>query len=429
MKLLQLKKILKYNPDFFILSLIVFAIPFKLNYFNFFLIVGTIYSLHILIIKKVKIELRYFYTLFPIIFFFITVLSAISSKNISHGMLAVNRDLLLLLIPFTLVVLTRRGINLNRLLFVYVISNVVATTVLLIINLIKYIDGLEVDQFFFHEFTRLYDHHPVYYSLYLAMSSFALNNLFFKKKINFKYSLFVYLFLTLIHLGGIFFCASKIIMVLFSILYSAQIFINIEKKKSKTIVVFCSIIFLTLMFKVNYISERFTEGLKINTIQFQPTRDIRLAKKFSYEERKNISDLDHRLIIAKIGLFHFIKDKKMIKGYGIGDVQSYLDYYYMSYGLAPNWFEGHNLHNQYLEILITYGILVFSLFIVYLFISSYKLVKSQNILSIYFIIIILIGFFFESYLMRNKGIVFFYFFNTIFLIDLQQLNKENQIIA
>lgn len=419
MKVIQLKKII-YNFDVLLLSLIVFAIPFKLNYFNFFLIVGFIYSLYILIIKKEKVKLLSFCVIFPFSFFLITFFSALSSKNIPYGMLAVDRDLLLLLIPITLLVLTRKGVNLNRLLLIYLVSSIVATAILLIANVVKYMNGLEISQLFFHNFTKIYNHHPVYYSLYLSMSSFALNDLFFKRTIFFKYCSLVYLIFTLVLLIGIFFCASKIIIVVFSCLYLTQLFLNINKKKHIIIVVFFSIIALISIFKVDYVRKRFNEGLKINIIEFEPTNDIRLAKTFSYSERKNISDLDHRLIVAKIGFFHFIKDEKILTGYGAGDVQDYLDYYYMSYGLAPNWFEGHNLHNQYLQILITYGVLVFCLFCVYLIILSYRLIKSKNLLSVYFVIMFLIAFFFESYLTRNKGIVFFYFFNTIFLIDLQK---------
>ncbi|APZ45327.1 hypothetical protein BW723_02990 [Polaribacter reichenbachii] len=420
MRLSSLKERVIKHFDFILLAIIVFAMPFKLNYGNLVLIIGTIYSLYILVIKKEKIKLLSFFTFFPFLFFLITLFSALSSKNISQGFIVVNRDLLLILIPITLLVLTRKSFNLKRLLTVYVISNVFATTILLIANIVKCVKGLDISQLFFHNFTRLYNQHPVYYSLYLAMSSFALNDLYFKKYLYFKNSLFVYLFFTFIILGGVFFCASKIIIVLFCILYLIQIFTNVKKQKYKIIILFFSITAILLIFKVNYIRKRFSEGLKINSTKFKPTNDIRLAKVFSYEERTNISDLDHRVILAKIGIFHFINDKKLITGYGNGDVQGYLDYYYMSYGLAPKWFEGHNLHNQYLQILISYGIFVFSLFIIYLLISSYKLIRSKNLLSIYFVIMILIAFCFESYLMRNKGIMFFYFFNTIFLIDLQK---------
>lgn len=424
MKPLQLKKKLTDHCDFILLSLIVTAMPFKLNYVNFFLITAFIFSLHKLVLQKKKAKLLVFYATFPFLFFLITLFSALTSKNVALGMTFIDKNLLLLLIPTVLIVLTRNGINLNKLLFIFVISNVVATTILIVINIVKYGNGLGIDQLFFHEFTQLYNHHPVYYSLNLAMSAFIFNDLYFKRIIYFKHRSIVFFSFTAVLLTGIFFCSSKIIMTLFVVLYMVQLLLAIKKKKNKLITIFSLIVTLILISNVNYVQKRFNQGISINFSEFQPVSDIRLAKKFSYPERKNISDLDHRLILAKIGVFHLIDDGKLLTGYGIGDVQNYLDYYYMSYGLAPNWFEGHNTHNQYLQILITYGLVVFCLFMLYLTLSSYKLIKSKKIVFIYFVLMVLTAFCFESYLMRNKGIVFLYFFLTIFLIDLQKKHTQ-----
>jgi O-antigen ligase len=122
-----------------------------------------------------------------------------------------------------------------------------------------------------------------------------------------------------------------------------------------------------------------------------------------------------RVIFAKIGIYHVLKDRKFLFGYGLGDVQHHLDYYYMSYNLAPNWYEGFNLHNQYIQYLVTYGVLTLLIFVYYLIQSLIISIKGDNVLHLFFMIMIMFLFIFEVYLARNKGIVLLFFFNTLFL--------------
>mgnify|MGYP003642268266 FL=1 len=154
---------------------------------------------------------------------------------------------------------------------------------------------------------------------------------------------------------------------------------------------------ITSVIFVPHIEERFSSGLVYNSKDFTPTVDLLKAKKFTYEEKSNISDLELRLIFFKIGLFHTIQDGKVLFGYGLGDVQHYLDYYYMSYNLAPNWYEGFNLHNQYLQFLVTYGVFAFLLFVFYLLYSLDISIRTNNIIHLFFMIMILFVFIFEVF--------------------------------
>ena len=170
------------------------------------------------------------------------------------------------------------------------------------------------------------------------------------------------------------------------------------------------------VFKSSIVSDRFSDGLTFDIETFQPTSEIALSKVFSNEEKEKISDLELRYLMLKIGTFHLQNDGKLLFGYGIGDVQEYIDYYYMQYGLAPGWFEGYNLHNQYLQYLVTCGALGFTLFIIYLIYSLYFAIKNKESLHLFFLILILTIFLFECVLSRNKGIVIFIFMNTFFMM-------------
>lgn len=418
MKLIIDNKLLYFkNIETLLVALMASTIPFKLNLGNVTIIVSVLYALFLLIKGKVPLRnFRAFYFLIPITLFLIAVVSALMSKDITEGILQLDKLLLMVLIPFVLSVFKGRNINVLKVFYTFSIGVTVATTILLAINLFKIIKGAPTRQLFFFDFTMLYDQHPVYFSITIVLSIFFLIHYFLVKGSKLLQLRLVYFFLA-IHLLGLIFCASKAVIFCFFVLLLLYVLINKKKVSRKTLLLTFGILLLgiTSVIFVPHIEERFSSGLVYNSKDFTPTVDLLKAKKFTYEEKSNISDLELRLIFFKIGLFHTIQDGKVLFGYGLGDVQHYLDYYYMSYNLAPNWYEGFNLHNQYLQFLVTYGVFAFLLFVFYLLYSLDISIRTNNIIHLFFMIMILFVFIFEVYLARNKGIVLLFFFNTLFL--------------
>ena len=186
-------------------------------------------------------------------------------------------------------------------------------------------------------------------------------------------------------------------------------------------------VFSIVFINVPFLKKRFTEGLefKKEIIDFHPTNDFSLKKRFSYDEKSDISDLELRYILAKIGLYHQIEDKKLIFGYGKGDSKDYLNYYLFSYNLGPNWFEDFNLHNQYLDILFNLGALALIIFLIYLYYSIRIAFKRKDYNHIFFILFFSFVFLFDAPLTINKGIVFFYVFNAIFIFKELAFESNN----
>jgi O-antigen ligase len=149
------------------------------------------------------------------------------------------------------------------------------------------------------------------------------------------------------------------------------------------------------------------------------------AKVFSNSEIDSISDLELRVIFSKIALYHLIDDNKLIFGYGVSDYQDYLDYYYMYYGLAPFHYEGYSPHNQYVFTLVNSGLIGLSILLTYLVYSFYYAFRKKHYLYLSFLTLFCFSMLFETYLLRTKGIVFFFFFNSIFLIYNQQNENRN----
>ena len=104
MKLIVDKKLYFFgNIETLLVALMAATIPFKLNLGNVTIVVSVLYALFLLIKGKVPLRnFRAFYFLIPITLFLIAVVSALMSKDITEGILQLNKLLLMVLIPFVL---------------------------------------------------------------------------------------------------------------------------------------------------------------------------------------------------------------------------------------------------------------------------------------------------------------------------------------
>lgn len=77
----------------------------------------------------------------------------------------------------------------------------------------------------------------------------------------------------------------------------------------------------------------------------------------------------------------------------------------------------HNAHNQYLEVMLRYGLIGFLVFSSILIISIKRSFKKKEGIYSWFIIIFLISSITESYLQRQIGLVFFTFFSSLLYFE------------
>lgn len=405
-----------------VLTLIPCLLPYQINLGNLVLIIAVAYNFFFF--KKENIEkFKSPGFLFPCFFLIISIVSSLFSKKYEVGLKHLDLDLLQLLLAFVIINQSFDKVRVNKLFDYFFYSCSLSSAILLFNNFLKVISGDSYQMLFFHDFTLLYDQHPVYYSIYISLALFFkfYNTKSFTSLKNRDILLASILLLALV------FCASKI--VLFIDVCFVLVFILTQKItiKNKILFVMPVIVFSLTVFSIPYIKERFFEGLDFDTeiIHFNPTNDFQSKKLFTYEEKTNISDLELRYIFVRIGLYHLIQDGKLLFGYGQGDTQLYLDYYYYSYNLGPNWYEGFNVHNQYLHILLNYGIFVLLAFLWYFLYSFWIAFKYGDFPFVFFLVMSSLVFVFEVMLTRNKGIILFYFFNTFFLFKNLRFENSN----
>lgn len=413
----------KEKLGFFLLLLVVVTIPFQINFGNIALIAVTAYN--VVCFKKENFSRQKFLAIiFPIFFFIITIISAWFSKAKYEGLKHTDLEALLIVVSFVLVNQKVKREDISKILYFFYWSAVVSTILLFLNAIVKLIQNFNLQKIIFHDFTALYDQHPVYYAMFLSFALFydILNNhanTVSKRKFGW--------ITNGILIMGILFCASKAVLFIDFLMISLYFLLMVKTLKKRLICASVLILTLILLLNVPFLKHRFEDGLRFgdNIVMFQPTNDFTIKKHFTYSEKKDISDLELRYVFGKLALYHMAHDHKFLFGYGQGDVQNYLDYYYYSYNLGPNWYENFNVHNQYLHILITYGIFVLAFFLSYLLFSFYLAIINRNYVHLFFLGLCCFVFFFEVVLVRNKGIVFFYFFNSLFLLTYTNFESSN----
>ena len=112
-------------------------------------------------------------------------------------------------------------------------------------------------------------------------------------------------------------------------------------------------------------------------------------------------------------------------GVGTGDCEMSLNKCYLSYGYIS--LMNRNPHNQYMQFALRLGVLGFLLFIACLLIPALLAIKQNKYLYLTFIALFALSCLTESMLERNKGIVFYAFFNSLFAFHYLTNTNQSEI--
>ena len=132
---------------------------------------------------------------------------------------------------------------------------------------------------------------------------------------------------------------------------------------------------------------------------------------------------DPRFTIWKSGME--IAKKNLLVGVGIGDVRTELSLEYQRIGEEQMAIEKFNAHNQFLEVLLENGIIGLIIFLSIFPCMIYIAVKTNNLLYLMFIIMMLSFFLFETVLYRLAGVSFFSLFSFLLIYVKDDILKPN----
>lgn len=245
--------------------------------------------------------------------------------------------------------------------------------------------------FYYEEFSKLIGKHTTYFSLFLVISSLYVIYELLQKRIK----LIGATLLLLLFLITLYVTSARISLV--ALAFSSLVLIVFQlKSKWRWILAVCPLFFLSIFFLPNFQK------------RFDPNQT----------EVGTMSDFEFRKLHWK-SVLETIQHQSLLVGKGTGSTRNFLYEKYQEYKLTSAYQEEYNAHNQYLEIVLDFGLLGFVLFLGSLIYIFSRLWKTQNSLGIAIFCCFLIYFLTESLLLRHDGVVMVSLFLTISLFKIK----------
>ncbi|PQJ80417.1 O-antigen ligase family protein [Polaribacter porphyrae] len=387
-----------------ILILVTLPIGFAINSTAvIFLFVFTLYRV---LFKKNKVKLSIIPILLITLYVF-SFLSLIWTTDIENTKEALIRFLSYLVIPLSFIFNSDIKVDKHKIICFFLKSLVLFAIYCLVLGLIKSLKNSDISYLFYHKLSNNFKElNAIYLSAY---TSFVICFLIHKKN---KSKLDKIIFLLL----GIFLIllSSKIIIFItfLIVLFFFVGKLKYEKVKFQRLLLVLGISLFFLMAMSN-LSKRVK-------IEFEKTK---------IEEVLSKKDFGHVYLWTGSGLrafqtkvfFEILKEnEKLLLGFGLNNSQKSLNNKYKEYNLYPGFF-GYNYHNQYIQTFAELGLIGFSIVLILLFLIIRNAIIYKDYFLLCFIIIILAVCFTESFLWRQRGMIFF-ITTTLLLIKTKRIS-------
>lgn len=430
MKLLNIEKLkeLKSNRDIFIL---LFSISIFLP-----IVVSNVIVAILFLISIVSVKGKFQLTgalLLPIFFFLIIGVSFFWSIQPEQTLQSIPRNVFFIIIPLYFLckskILDKTFVVRN-----YSIFAVFVAVFFLLRAFIRFIVSRNTSYFFFHgDYSNDYGLVPkelnaIHISIFISVAFFY----FFIKKTKNRYDVVAMLVLLvfLILLSSTNVILTTLLLSIFYFFYFSKQ-ANRMRLRNITLVFFClSAIFfykkaerfLKIEFKTSI-----NKGIGHNVIEELPNENHKVTLYEAWNNEKFTPNdffpgMAFRVYQTRI-FFEFLEQDSIFwKGFGFNASQSKIE----KKGIEHNLFMGNkniegyqkkNFHNQYIQTFAELGIVGFLLFILLLFFSMKIAVKNKDFMHIAFTILMISVFLTESFLWRQRGVVFFTFFYCLFIVQ------------
>lgn len=242
--------------------------------------------------------------------------------------------------------------------------------------------------------------HATYLSLYAALSIIFFLTLLYKQY-SVKRKIFIGICL-LILLAGLIQLSSRSIVIciaLFSIIFPFCHLKKIQKVKFAVIAFLLCIAVFTFIFRISSLKERFFNDLEADLT----TKPAMPAIADSRAQRWEIA-------VALI-------KKSLFIGYGSGDEVDRLDKEYFANKLYNSYLNNLNAHNEYLSFLLRSGLVGLAVYLLTLSYGFTAALRNGDTVFLGFLFILAVVSLSENYLDVNKGIFFYSFFFSFFLLS------------
>ncbi|TPE46130.1 O-antigen ligase family protein [Pontibacter mangrovi] len=405
-------------PDWNFIALVLiaatFVLPFRLS--NLVLVIAVLtWALTGNIFNKIKTSLSKPVSWPILAFFLLHLIALLYSHNQKVGLFAIEKKLPLLIFPLIVYAADLKVTQHKLLLRIFAWSIVAASAVLLVRVAYFFFIVNNCSTCFYHDFSNVIHLHAVYFSYYAFLAALILLQDLARSPKLLTFTAALRIFAVGILLSALIFAASKLVIVSLFLLLPLYLILSFSKFKIKAFL--ATAVFITaavlLITSVDIVQDRFNVIAHDNGIKH--LRIVGTNEKLSNDEKRELTGFSLRLLLVKLGLHGVDQQRTYLLGFSPGDAQETLDRIYKKHNLAPRWFEGYNLHNQYAQTFFELGLigLIILLSMVVSLIASASYASSQQHLLLIFAFLICFAFLSEVVLATNKGIMFFGFFYTL----------------
>lgn len=334
-----------------------------------------------------------------LLYFLILIIGLTYSENLPYGIKVIETNLSLLALPLVFIPLLNSTEKQVRHIFYAFASGLCLASMICIVNaLIMYFKTGDIQSFFFYNLTNILGFQPTYFAYYLIfVITYGLYLIFYGKTqdtlyLKFLYIIFLFTVLTLT--GGQTSFISLLLIFSFFILK----FLVEDKNVIKRVTAILIVIMISWFFLITVLTKN--EGIQL------------------------LSDSWDRLILWESAI-EALPDP--ISGVGTGDYKTVLNQYYSDHQMKRYASESFNSHNQFIQLLLSNGLLGIGAFLLMIIRPLYLSYKNDNILATLCLFPFLIYGVTEVFLGRYQGIVFFVFLHQLFMIQLN--TAKNSVLV
>ena len=404
-----------------LLGLIAFTLPFPII-LNSTLIILCIALLIFQgsLIKAVQNASKNLYVILLWLLFLLYIISAFFSKNQHEGFAIIERKASFIILPLLIFAFPVSISEIKKICKLFVLGVILAFIICIGYAFYQVLfNSRELALFFYQKLTTVLSMNAVYMASYCIIALHIV--LYFSKEYHIVLVLIVSVLL-------IIFCVllnSKMMLVCLCL----GLIIFAFKKLSRLKALLTSSIILASMFFIGVgvpkVKERIT--LEVNS-------NMSVIKQDTFRYDTPFTGTSLRLVFWRFSKEIIKENNGWLMGAHTGDFQDLLNEKYKRNGIYTGNLElkdtgylGYGPHNQYIEVLLSLGIIGLIIFLILLILYLKKAWVTNNYLALQCILLFLFFFITESVLSVNKGVVVFLFFTLLFYnINTHSKHSENK---
>lgn len=391
--------------------LLVCTIPLALGINNAVLIA----TLFLGLVSFNSIHLNVSYSLvLPILFFLWTCVSYTWSIDQEATIKAIPRGLVMLLIPLLFFIKKPFSkIDKNRVLKIYSFSMFGYVLFYLIRAVFRFVVSGSLEVFFYHELVTL-EVNAIHVSVYVALAYFYFLAQKKNKAVNAVIAGFLFIFMLLLSSKNII-----LVTVVLTALYLIKQRVNTKMTLIYVLigVVIASVFSVKLM--TRFQDENFSDESKTLTNGVHVLTPYQAWHQESFTPNDYFSGTAFR--VYQVRLFcDFLQEEPIFwKGFGLNATYPKQREKAIAYNVfmgkdKKKGYHTKNLHNQYIQAFSDLGVIGFTLIIGMVFLNLVNGIKNKDFMHIIFAILMISLFLTETFLWRQRGMVFFVSFYCLF---------------